>query len=587
MRVVDKLDKLGRASAVAELLRRRGRADAGAGRRSAWQLAAIRVADTSFVERVRALGVERRAARRGARRAGRGGRGLRVGARRPGQVVADLRIARGLDYYTGTVFEICMAATSTSGRSAAAAATTRWPPTAGRPTRASASRFGVSRMLVPAARPRRARRRAGRCRAPCWSRSPTRSPRGPSDAVAAALRARGIAVRGRRRRRRSSASRSGTPSGAASRSSGSRPADGAADEVKDIRSGDQVAADPGTWTPPAEDLRPQVIRTDHARHRGAAPVIRTHDAGTLRAEHVGQTVTLAGWVARRRDHGGVAFLDLRDASGVVQVVVRDEAVAHSLRNEYCLKVTGEVAPRPEGNANPNLPTGEIEVIADRRSRCSARPRRCRSRSTTTSRWGRRRGSSYRYLDLRRPGPGAALRLRSEVNRAARDVLARARLRRDRDPDADPLDARGRPRLPGAGPAAAGQLVRPAAEPAAVQAAADGRRHGALLPDRPLLPRRGLPRRPAAGVHPARHRDELRRAGRRHRARPRRCCGALWRLVGHDVAHADPADDLRRGDGPLRLRQARPAVRASSSSSAPSTSRTRRSGCSRRRTSARW
>ena len=93
-------------------------------------------------------------------------------------------------------------------------------------------------------------------------------------------------------------------------------------------------------------------------------MIRTHDAGALRAEHVGQTVTLAGWVARRRDHGGVAFLDLREASGVVQVVVRDEEVAHSLRSEYCIKVTGQVSPRPEGNANPNLPSGDVEVIAD-------------------------------------------------------------------------------------------------------------------------------------------------------------------------------------------------------------------------------
>ena len=92
-------------------------------------------------------------------------------------------------------------------------------------------------------------------------------------------------------------------------------------------------------------------------------MIRTHDAGALRADNVGQTVTLAGWVARRRDHGGVAFLDLREASGVVQVVVRDESVAHALRNEYCIKVTGEVSLRPEGNANPNLPSGEVEVIA--------------------------------------------------------------------------------------------------------------------------------------------------------------------------------------------------------------------------------
>ena len=91
-------------------------------------------------------------------------------------------------------------------------------------------------------------------------------------------------------------------------------------------------------------------------------MIRTHDAGTLTAADEGALVTLAGWVARRRDHGGVAFIDLREASGVVQVVVRDEAVAHQLRNEYCLKVTGTVSTRPEGNQNANLPTGEVEVI---------------------------------------------------------------------------------------------------------------------------------------------------------------------------------------------------------------------------------
>ena len=92
-------------------------------------------------------------------------------------------------------------------------------------------------------------------------------------------------------------------------------------------------------------------------------MIRTHDAGTLRAEHVGQTVTLAGWVGRRRDHGGVAFLDLREASGVVQVVVRDEEIAHQLRNEFCIKVTGEVVARTSENVNDKLPTGEVEVVA--------------------------------------------------------------------------------------------------------------------------------------------------------------------------------------------------------------------------------
>jgi aspartyl-tRNA synthetase len=150
-------------------------------------------------------------------------------------------------------------------------------------------------------------------------------------------------------------------------------------------------------------------------------VIRTHDAGALRAEHVGQTVTLAGWVARRRDHGGVAFIDLREASGVVQVVIRDEAVAHSLRSEYCLRVTGEVSQRPEGNANPNLPSGEIEVIASDVEVLSASaplPFPVDDHIDV----GEEARLRHRYLDLRRTGPNEALRLRSRVNKAARDVL---------------------------------------------------------------------------------------------------------------------------------------------------------------------
>src|ERR671938_149491 len=94
--------------------------------------------------------------------------------------------------------------------------------------------------------------------------------------------------------------------------------------------------------------------------------MRTHAAGTLRAEDVGQTVTLAGWVARRRDHGGVIFIDLRDGSGVSQVVFREGDVlaqAHRLRAEYCIAVEGVVEIRPEGNENPEIPTGGIEVNA--------------------------------------------------------------------------------------------------------------------------------------------------------------------------------------------------------------------------------
>lgn len=150
-------------------------------------------------------------------------------------------------------------------------------------------------------------------------------------------------------------------------------------------------------------------------------MIRTHDAGALRAEHVGQTVTLAGWVARRRDHGGVAFLDLREASGVVQVVVRDEEVAHSLRSEYCLKVTGEVVARKAGNENPNLATGEIEVVAaDVEVLSAAAPLPFPIDDHIEV--GEEARLKHRYLDLRRSGPNAALRLRSRINKAARDVL---------------------------------------------------------------------------------------------------------------------------------------------------------------------
>jgi aspartyl-tRNA synthetase len=150
-------------------------------------------------------------------------------------------------------------------------------------------------------------------------------------------------------------------------------------------------------------------------------VIRTHEAGTLRAEHVGQIVTLAGWVANRRDHGGVAFIDLREASGIVQVVIRDEEVAHQLRAEYCLKVTGEVTARKEGNENPHLATGAVEVVASEVEVLSAAAPLPFPISDHVD-VGEEARLKHRYLDLRRSGPNHALRLRSRVNKAARDVL---------------------------------------------------------------------------------------------------------------------------------------------------------------------
>jgi len=150
-------------------------------------------------------------------------------------------------------------------------------------------------------------------------------------------------------------------------------------------------------------------------------VIRTHEAGTLRASDIGSVVVLAGWIARRRDHGGVAFLDLRDASGVVQVVVHDPDVAHGLRDEYCLRVTGTVERRPEGNENPELPTGEIEVMSTEvevLSQSAPLPFPIDDRITV----GDETRLHYRYLDLRRDEPSRILRMRSDANRIARDVL---------------------------------------------------------------------------------------------------------------------------------------------------------------------
>lgn len=150
-------------------------------------------------------------------------------------------------------------------------------------------------------------------------------------------------------------------------------------------------------------------------------MLRTHQLGVLNAEHIGQQVTLTGWVARRRDHGGVAFLDLRDASGVAQVVVRDEEDFHPLRNEFVLQIKGTVERRPEGNENPNLPTGEIEVIADEvivLNTAAPLPFQVDEHVEV----GEEARLRHRYLDLRRPTPTRNLRLRSEVNRVARTLL---------------------------------------------------------------------------------------------------------------------------------------------------------------------
>nr|VDG63531.1 aspartyl-tRNA synthetase [Streptococcus thermophilus] len=157
-------------------------------------------------------------------------------------------------------------------------------------------------------------------------------------------------------------------------------------------------------------------------------MLRTHLAGDLRKDMDGQTVTLTGWVGRRRDHGGVIFIDLRDRSGYAQVVFRESDVAeaaHDLRSEFCVKVTGVVEPRPEGSANPNLASGEIEVNATELevlSKSAALPFQVEDFSSGEV--GEETRLRYRYLDLRRERQAEALRLRSKANKAARDVLSK-------------------------------------------------------------------------------------------------------------------------------------------------------------------
>jgi aspartyl-tRNA synthetase len=157
-------------------------------------------------------------------------------------------------------------------------------------------------------------------------------------------------------------------------------------------------------------------------------MMRTHRAGTLRATHIGTAVTLTGWVARRRDHGGVVFVDLRDASGVVQVVFRSTeavAAAHAVRAEFCLRVRGVVQQRPAGNENPELPTGTVEVLAEPAEVLSVSaelPFPVEGAEEITSPVDEVRRWTYRYLDLRRAGPARALRTRARVASIIRRVM---------------------------------------------------------------------------------------------------------------------------------------------------------------------
>ena len=155
---------------------------------------------------------------------------------------------------------------------------------------------------------------------------------------------------------------------------------------------------------------------------------RTHRAGDIRAEHVGREVVLGGWVQRRRDHGGVVFVDLRDREGLVQVVFKPDSSpacherAGQLRSEYVILVRGRVAPRSADTVNPKLPTGEVEVIADElRLLSRATPPPFAIEADTDADESTR--LRHRIHDLRRPPLQRALRLRHELTQRVRAVLA--------------------------------------------------------------------------------------------------------------------------------------------------------------------
>ena len=155
-------------------------------------------------------------------------------------------------------------------------------------------------------------------------------------------------------------------------------------------------------------------------------MLRSHDAGTLNSKNVDTKVVLAGWVARRRDHGGVAFIDLRDSTGSVQVVINDEKIAGELRAEWCVLISGIVKLRPKGNENSEIPTGEIEVICESLQVLSeAAPLPFPVDSGDIGNISEEVRLKYRYLDLRREGPAKNLRLRSQVTSAIREVMSEA------------------------------------------------------------------------------------------------------------------------------------------------------------------
>jgi aspartyl-tRNA synthetase len=154
-------------------------------------------------------------------------------------------------------------------------------------------------------------------------------------------------------------------------------------------------------------------------------MMRTHYCGEINREHIGQTVTLCGWAHRRRDHGGVIFIDLRDREGMAQIVIDPDtkeafAIAESVRNEFVLKITCKVRARPEGTVNPNIPTGEVEMLASEIEILN--PSLTPPFMLDDDNLSELVRLEHRYIDLRRPAMQENMKLRYRVSKVIRDYL---------------------------------------------------------------------------------------------------------------------------------------------------------------------
>ena len=494
----------------------------------------------------------------------------------------DPGLVRGLDYYTRTTFEFFPA--GAEGQQSAIGGGGRYDGLVellgGRPTPGIGFGIGLDRVVLALeAQDASAARRRDRSRS--WS---ARIPRGPWSACAWPPRsARQVSGSGPSSASASSAgnSRRRPRTGPTSRSSsGTRRAPGRSScaTCRPARSGcrsdrrSRAGAQPSprnasarlicaAGTPAARSSAGGGLRLRYAGHdrpterrppRHAVP--QPHLRPATRPD-AGSTARLSGWVHRRRDHGQLIFLDLRDRHGITQVVVdaveapEAHQVASRLRNEFVVTRRGRRRAADRGQGEPRPADRRDRAAGAQRRRSSPRRRRRRSTSTSpTPRSMRALRLKYRYLDIRREPMQRRLLLRTRLVQAIREVHHAHGFVEVETPDLIKSTPEGARDFIVPEPAPAGHGLRPAAEPAAAQAAAHGRRHRPLLPDRPLLPRRGPSRRPPAGVHPARPRDELRRRGRRH---------GLRRGDGHrgqpgrrpraaDPGDAVPAIHVRRG-----------------------------------------